>query len=77
MESWGRSREVEKPKTPRKVATIEVWDNPPGLHTKPGAYRAQYVGTDYVGYGDTIPQAVEDLFDRLMSGAIRAATGFG
>lgn len=39
MESWGRSREVEKPKTPRKVATIEVWDNPPGLHTKPGAYR--------------------------------------
>ena len=72
MNTWSREREVEKPK-PRKVATIEVWEKEPGMLTPPGTYRAQFVGTEYVGYGNTITAAVADMWERMLGGAIRTA----
>ncbi len=73
MNSWGRSREVEKPKRPAKVATLEVWTNPTTLDSKPGMYRARFSGTQADGYGETIPQAITDLFERLLMGAVHTA----
>ena len=73
MDSFPRAREVEKPKTSRKVATIEVWENRTGILTPRGTYRAQFIGTDYVGYGDTITHAIAHMFEQMLAVAVTTA----
>ncbi len=75
MQSWGRSREIEKPKgKPKPVVTITVWVNPMTVTSPNGRYRALLAGTDYDGYGDTITQAVTDMFERMLEGTVKTVT---
>lgn len=71
MNAWGRTREVEKPKAPRRIVVIEIWDNPASVLGPTGAYRAHFGSTDYRGYGDTIARAVSDMFDRILADAVK------
>lgn len=65
--------DVEKPRKPKKVAAIEVWENGDAMTVVSGKYRAIFVGTEYVGYGDTITKAIDDMWNRMLSGVVRTA----
>lgn len=65
--------DIEKPRKPRKVAAIEVWENSDAMTVRSGKYRAIFVGTDYVGYGDTTKKAIDDMFERMLAGVMVTA----
>lgn len=73
MNTSSPKREIEKPRKPKKVAAIEVWENSDAMTVCSGEYRAIFVGTDYVGYGDTTKKAIDDIFERMLAGVVRTA----
>lgn len=75
MDSYGSSKPApEQPKpVNRLVARIEIRDNAQMSAPSSRRYVATFVGTSDVGYGETIEEAVDQMFRGILDKAVQAA----